>query len=269
MKGIVLAAGFGKRMLPITLRRAKPSLPIDGIPIIRRIAEKLEPVVDEIIVNLHHRPQDVVEALKGKSVGFSLEPKLLGTAGGVKRIARLFSLNEDVFIHNGDTILPLDYKNIVDFHTREQNPITMVVSRRKQGYSGISVRKGKVIPDEKGTHVYCGAMVISSELLHQITDGENIIKDFAVKFKVNAFEVEEFLEFTNPKSYLKYHKGNSVEEGAFVHEESIIERSIIMKDAQISKGAVVVDSIVVSGKVPEGEFLKRRIFIDGEVYEIP
>ncbi len=85
---MILAAGFGTRLRPLTLERAKPAAPLVGKPIIIRLMETLSRAgVSEFRVNLHHLPHsiqsifaDPMHAHKHK-VSFSFEPSILGTAG--------------------------------------------------------------------------------------------------------------------------------------------------------------------------------------------
>lgn len=269
MWGLILGAGFGKRMLPITEKRAKPSLPFQGIPVIRQIAEKLSPVTQRIGVNLFYRPQDVVEALSGFEAVFSMEPAILGTSGGIKRMVEAFSIKDDVIVHNGDSLLSIDYGELIKFHSKSKAPITIVVSSPREGYTRFFIRNNQIEFSRNGNYIYCGAMVVSSEILSEIPEGENIIKEFVAKQKVNPYRIEEFLEFTNPRSFLEKHNGRTVvEKGAWVASDAIIEKSIVLKDSIIESGAVVINSIIVSGKVLRGEIIKDKIFIDGRTYEI-
>lgn len=269
MWGLILGAGFGKRMLPITEKRAKPSLPFQGVPIVRQIAERLSSVTKKIGVNLFYRPQDVVEALSGLEVVFSMEATILGTSGGIIKMVEAFSIKEDIIVHNGDSLLSIDYGNLIEFHRRSGAPITIVVSSGREGYTRFLIRDNQIEFSRDGNYVYCGAMVISSKILGEIPEGENIIKDFAIKHKVNPYPIEEFLEFTDPHSYLEKHYGRTVvEEGAYVAPGAIIEKSIVLKGSIIETGAVIINSIVVSGRVLQGDIIKDKIFIDGRTYEI-
>jgi len=266
---LILGAGYGRRMLPITERRAKPSLPFRGVPIIRQIVERLSPITFRIGINLFYRPQDIVEALSGREVLFSLEQEILGTSGGVKKMVELFSIKDDIIVYNGDSLLFLDYNELIKFHKKNGAMVTLVVSSPRENYTRFSVKNHKLNITEDGEYIYCGAMVISSELLKEIPSGENIIKEFIVNQKIDVFPIENFLEFTNPASYLKKHGGiTHIENGARVASDAIIEKSLVLKDASVSTGAVVLNSIIVSGEVSRGELIKDKIFIDGRTYPI-
>jgi len=269
MWGLILSAGLGKRMLPITGKRAKSSLPFKGKPIVRHIAERMWDTVDRIGLNLSYKAEDVVGSLKGIDILFSLESEILGTAGGIKRMIEGFSIREDIIVQNGDTLLPVDYTKLIAFHKNSPFPITLVLKESKGKYTRLGIKNNHIVVGN-GDFIYCGLMVVSKDLLTYIPSAENIIIDFATRFEINSYILDkDFVEITDPYSYLMFHQGKTwVEKGAETKEEATIEGSIIMKDAKIGDGTVVKDSIVVSGKVENGEYLNNKIFIDGKVYEI-
>ncbi len=269
MWGLILSAGLGKRMLPITEKRAKSSLPFKGKPIVRHIAERMQEAVDHIGANIFYKAEDIVGALNGLDIFFSLESEVLGTAGGIKRMIEGFSIREDIIVQNGDTLLPVDYMELINFHKNSPYPITLILKESKGKYTRLGIKNNRIVVGN-GNFVYCGLMVISKDLLTYIPSAENIIVDFATRFEINSYILDEdFVEVTDPYSYLMFHQGKTwVEKGAETEDEAIIEGSIIMKDAKIGGGAVVKDSVVVSGKVENGEYLNNKIFIDGKVYKI-
>jgi len=111
MRAMVLSAGYGTRLWPLTEDRTKPAIPILGKPLVGYVAEYLAGHgIDEIVVNLHHRPESVRKALgDGSSFGVKLhyveEPVILGTSGAVDN-ARDFFLDETFVVVNGKIIVP-------------------------------------------------------------------------------------------------------------------------------------------------------------------
>src|SRR5512142_2155797 len=88
---LVLAAGFGTRLRPLSLVRAKPAMPVAGEALIRRILRALvQAGVRRAVVNLHHLPETICAALGdgsdlGVQVRYSWENPILGSAGGPRR----------------------------------------------------------------------------------------------------------------------------------------------------------------------------------------
>ena len=89
MRAMILSAGYGTRLWPLTEDRTKPAIPILGKPLVGYVAEYLAQYgCKEIVVNLHHRPESVRRALgDGSRFGVKLhyieEPVILGTSGAI------------------------------------------------------------------------------------------------------------------------------------------------------------------------------------------
>ena len=120
MKAMILAAGEGTRLRPLTLSQPKPMLPVVGRPVLEHIIAWLRHYgVNQIAINLHHCPDAVIEhfgdgARFGVQVSYSQEKTILGTAGGVKRVANFFE-STFVLIY-GDVLTDLDLNRLMEFH---------------------------------------------------------------------------------------------------------------------------------------------------------
>lgn len=121
MKAMILAAGLGRRMRPLSLVRAKPVLPVLNRPLLHWTLELLaRHGVTDVIVNLHHLPQTVTEALGdgadfGLRLRYSNEQKILGTAGGPRAVRDVFG-DEPFLLVNGDVLFDFDIGRLVDHH---------------------------------------------------------------------------------------------------------------------------------------------------------
>src|SRR3954453_14320040 len=96
MKAMILAAGFGTRLFPLTIDRTKPAIPFLGKPLVGYVAEYIARFgIREIVVNLHHQPDSVKQALgDGEAFGVHITytsemPKILGTAGALDNAREL------------------------------------------------------------------------------------------------------------------------------------------------------------------------------------
>jgi mannose-1-phosphate guanylyltransferase/mannose-1-phosphate guanylyltransferase/phosphomannomutase len=132
MKAMILAAGFGTRLLPATKFYPKTCFPVLNRPIIIHIMDNLKRAgVKETVINLHHlsdKIKSVVESFKPKDmkVHFSYEEEILGTAGGIKKVENI--LCDDTFIlYNGDIFSRVDLKAAVKFHKKNKSKATMIV----------------------------------------------------------------------------------------------------------------------------------------------
>jgi NDP-sugar pyrophosphorylase family protein len=133
MKAIILAAGFGTRLFPLTIDRTKPAIPFLGKPLVGYVAEYLAKFgFTEVVVNLHHQPDSVIDALgDGSRFGVHIDythevPDILGTAGALDR-AREFLGDEAFLIINGKIITDIDISEAVETHRKSGAIATMVL----------------------------------------------------------------------------------------------------------------------------------------------
>jgi len=129
---LVLCAGLGTRLRPLSWLRAKPAVPVAGAPLVARILRWLSARgVREAIVNLHHRPETVAAVIGdgtqfGVRVRYSWEQTLLGSGGGP---ARAFSLvnDDELVIVNGDTLTDVDLDALNAAHATSDALVTMAL----------------------------------------------------------------------------------------------------------------------------------------------
>src|SRR5215208_3518462 len=134
MKAMVLAAGKGTRLFPLTGEIPKPMTPVAGKPIIQHIFELLaEAGLEEIHVNVHYLADALLETygsatnVKGTRIHMTREDKLMGTAGSVKRAAERFE--ETFVVIMGDALTDVDVREVVSFHKKREALVTLALSR--------------------------------------------------------------------------------------------------------------------------------------------
>lgn len=151
MKAMILAAGYGERLWPLTADRGKPALPVLGKPLVGYVAEYLAlNGVTEAVVNLHHRPESVRESLgDGSKFGLHLEyvyePVILGTSGGLDNAREFFQ--EGTFICvNGKIITDIDLHAAIETHRKQKALATLVLKRntRRERFSMVETADGLV-----------------------------------------------------------------------------------------------------------------------------
>ena len=135
---LVLAAGLGTRLRPLTLTRAKPAMPIGGEPLVRRIVRWLaHEHVTDVVVNLHYLPETITRVLGdgsdlGVSVRYSWEqPRILGSAGGPRRALPIIRASP-FFIVNGDTLTDLALQPLAAEHVASGALVTMALMRNRE-----------------------------------------------------------------------------------------------------------------------------------------
>ncbi|MDH5587152.1 MAG: nucleotidyltransferase family protein [Nitrospirota bacterium] len=132
MKAMILAAGLGTRLRPLTETIPKPLLPVGGMPlIVWNLLLLRAGGIRDVIINLHYLGAMIEDALGDGSrwdmhLAYSHEPELLGTGGGVKA-AEAFFEGKSFLVINGDTLIDIDVGAFQDFHASHGGVATLVV----------------------------------------------------------------------------------------------------------------------------------------------
>lgn len=290
MQVMILAAGRGTRLGALGIALPKPLVPVCGYP---AIAYGLELVrragLEDVVVNLHHHGDLIREALgdgssRGLRIGYSDEPELLGTGGGLARARALFR-SEPVLVMNGKVVLDLDLRDLLDAHRRAPpgTVATMVLRRDPE-----PEQFAPVVRDETGRVVsirgvrgptttigelrplmFTGVHVVEAALLDRLPrEGESdVIGDAYIPALLDGARIQSFVfdgyfaEHSTPGRYLA---GNvallrqpgllrsppgplvGVEAGAIVDPSvRLIEPLRIAAGAVIEAGARVGPDVVV------------------------
>ena len=132
MKAMILAAGEGTRLRPLTAGVPKPMLPVAGRPALEYTVEWLQHHgIREIVINLHHHPETVIRhfgdaSAFGVSIEYSIEERILGTAGGTKRRASFF--DGSFVVVYGDVLTDLDLSAFVGYHSTRASIFHLTMS---------------------------------------------------------------------------------------------------------------------------------------------
>ena len=134
---MIFAAGLGTRLKPLTDNLPKALIPIAGKPLLEHIILKLKAAgYDEIIVNIHHFADKIIEFLKvNKNFGIRIEVSderdlLLDTGGGIKKAAWFFDDGKPFLVHNVDILSKVDLSALYHQHLRTNSLATLVVCKR-------------------------------------------------------------------------------------------------------------------------------------------
>jgi NDP-sugar pyrophosphorylase family protein len=145
MKAMVLCAGYGTRLGRLVETAPKPMLRLGQRPILEYILRNLaRHGFDEVAVNLHFRPEVIRDYFGcgerlGVRIVYSDEPELLGTAGGLKKMAGFLAGPEPFLIHYGDVLTDQDFTEMLRFHRRRQAHATLLVHQRAGSNSVIGL----------------------------------------------------------------------------------------------------------------------------------
>lgn len=186
---MILAAGLGTRLRPLTYTIPKPLLPVGGVPLIvwnllllRRHGFR------QVVINLHHLGPMIEQALGtgskfGMRIIYSHEPVILGTGGGIKQAEAHFS-GGPVLILNGDTLVELDLEALCDFHRASHAAATLVLREDSNAVSWGLVEveekerkilritgKGRADSVPTMSRMFAGIHILHPRLLRQVPKG--------------------------------------------------------------------------------------------------
>lgn len=183
---LVLAAGYGTRLQPLTRVRAKPAVPLAGEPIARRIVHQLAQAgVDDVTLNLHYLPHTIAAVLGdgadlGVRVRYSWEqPEILGSAGGVRQALEIVGA-DTFFILNGDTLTDVDLASLATAHRKSGALITLALTPNHEPlkYGGVRVNPDGTIAEfvrrgraAEGTCHFVGVQIAERRAFESLTRG--------------------------------------------------------------------------------------------------
>lgn len=183
MKAMILAAGEGTRLRPLTHCVPKPMLPVAGKPLLQHVVERLaQSGICEIVINLHHQPQAITQHFGngqrlGVNIEYSYECCLLGTAGAVKKVEARFA--EPFFVVYGDNLTTCDLDRLREFHRRRGAMATVALFKREEvSQSGVAELSGdmriirfieKPLPGQTSSRwVSAGILMLEPEVMRVI-----------------------------------------------------------------------------------------------------
>jgi len=189
---MIVAAGLGTRLAPLTDWRPKPAVPVRGLPLVAyQLALLAHHGVREVIVNVHHLAGRLEEAAHrhcppGVSLAFSREQELLDTGGGIRRAAWFLRGSDPCLLVGGDMLLDVDLGELVRRHRARGDAVTMLLREdpREATFGSVGVDGGGVVRrigsrlrfgapgEEARAGVYAWANVVSAAALDALPERE-------------------------------------------------------------------------------------------------
>ena len=221
-KAMILGAGFGKRMFPLTIKIPKPLIKIGPKNLLERSIELLIKIgIDEIIVNTHYLSKEINNFLENKNYKISIsainEEVLLDTGGGILNATKNFK-DEPFFVLNPDTIWNKNYyeelKILENTYLKNNKPILLLVNKKNSHDKSFKgdfnfIENNCVTREANNQYIFTGAQIISRSIFKTINEkvfSMNLIWDKMIKeknllgqessqtfFHVNNFKVYEQL----------------------------------------------------------------------------
>jgi mannose-1-phosphate guanylyltransferase len=299
MKAMILAAGFGTRLRPLTEKRPKALMPIANRPILAWTIDYLRNYgCTEIILNAHHHHDQVLDYVRRRPspqmiVETRVEPEILGTGGGIKNVEDFWD-RESFAVINADILTDIDLRKILGHH-EESGALVTLVLHDCNPFNQVAVDSLGNITDigkqrVPGRLAFTGIHVIHPEFLSLIPEGvfcdiiECYRKAIAERRAIKAYvsqhhywrdigTVSSYLEANRDfagKPFIigdgcRIHPSARLEDWAVIGEKCLVEknariqRSVLWEGAKVEAGIRVCDSVVTSWGLVATD-LKEDIF---------
>lgn len=175
-KAILLAAGYGTRIQPLSCDLPKPMMPIWGKPAIGHMIDLMSKFgVHEILINLHHNPEPIIDFCRHYPAGnmqieFSFEPQIMGTGGALKKAA-WFIQDSDFWLVNTDIVADVHPEPFLREFERSDRPLAVLWLHPKLGPRTVEMKNNTIScfrskhPGGKGTFTFCGFQLVSHAIL--------------------------------------------------------------------------------------------------------
>jgi NDP-sugar pyrophosphorylase family protein len=294
LPALILTAGLGTRLRPLTEVRAKSAVPVAGEPLIRRSVRWLAAHgVTDIVLNLHHRPETIAATLGdgsdlGARVRYSWEqPAVLGAAGG-PRLALSIVGAETFYLINGDTLTDIDLAALSDAHrsTRAAVTLALVPNRQPDRYGGVQLdaahRVTGFVPRGRAgsSYHFIGVQMVGAGVFAQLPIGQpansiggvydalianqpGVIRGFvcdAAFWDVGTVSDYWFTSwsFARAEGTADLSCGRRVR----IDPTARVSRSILWDDVEISRDCDIDECVVTDGvRVPRGASYRRTILL--------
>lgn len=298
-RALVLTAGLGTRLRPLTSTRAKAAAPVDGEPLARRTIRWLAANgVRDLVLNLHHKPESITSVVGdgadlGARVRYSWESPVLGSAGGPRHALPLLldgGTNTFVLV-NGDTITDVDLAAMTAQHLGSGALVTMALipNPRPDKYGGVLLdgdhvvtgftRRGSVQP----SFHFIGPQVVEAGAFSMLDDGvpaESVMGVYPALMvsypgSVRGFVSDAtFQDIGTPADLLQTSLDLAAADGRpgcprwgrhpRVAASARVTRSVLWDDVTVGAGAVLTECVVADGvEIPDGAAFERCAIVRG------
>ncbi len=273
---MILAAGYGTRLRPLTYHIPKPMVPVCNRPLIGYAVEAfIRYGVSEIIVNLHHLPEQIEQFLTrtyGDKVRFqfSLEKDILGTGGGLRKVQSLLENEEDFFLVNGDTIQFPPYEKLHEAR-KASNALAALTMRKPpqtDRFTSVWFDNGVVTGFGSGLGealMFSGSHAISSRIFSYLPEKEfsGIVNEVYMPLIANKKETiaaiiddAPWFDIGTPQRYIRAARG--------ILEMTVAGKIPLFAGSRILRDSVVDNTSTVFGSV-SGSSIGAGSSVRGEV----
>ncbi|MEF3169427.1 MAG: NDP-sugar synthase [Deltaproteobacteria bacterium] len=292
MQAMVLAAGLGTRLGPVSSHIPKPLFPVLNVPNLLRILVRLrEAGCHKVIVNAFHLASQIQDAVAawacGMPVTVLVERELLGTGGGIRNALSYFDPNEPILLVNGDVVTDMDLGELVRRHLESGADATMALHQRVP-WNRVSVKGDRVTgfgTDLPNAVAYTGIAVLEPRIVAAIPPGPGSIIDaftWAIQkgSGVAYYRIDQdhghqthrryiWEDIGSPSGYLAAHEAilSTAGNGLYAEPSADIPPDLVCRDwavvgarVSIGPGVTLEQTVIWDGcSIPAGTHLKRTV----------
>jgi mannose-1-phosphate guanylyltransferase len=263
---MILCAGLGTRLRPLTTELAKPLVPVGDRPALAHVLERVRAIASRVVVNAHHRPYELARFCALEQLALSHEPELLGTAGGLANAAALLGAG-DVLVYNGDILCDLELGEVVRAHDAEA---TLVVRPAERGAGNVGLDEGGRIVrlraettsgGEARGGEFIGIHVLGAGLRARLPPKGCLVADVYLPALRRGAELRAFCtdapfyDIGSLSSYLAANlawlgdRASFVAEGAHVDDGVRLDRAVVGDGARVAGEGLLARSVVWPGAI--------------------
>jgi NDP-sugar pyrophosphorylase family protein len=287
---LILTAGLGTRLRPLTDVRAKAAVPVNGSALASRVARWLADLgFTDQVYNLHHHPATITGALGdgsayGVRVRYSWENAVLGSAGGPRHALPLLGDggSSRFLIVNGDTLTNVDVDSLLERHDAAGAGVTMAMipNPAPDKYGGVTVDDSGYVTGftKRGagspSYHFIGVQVAETEVFAALSDDvpyESVNTLYPELIRDDARAVAAFVsdatfsDIGTPSDYLqtslefvRYEGDRLVSPKAAIAANAVIDRTAVWDHVTVERDARLTECIVADGvRILEGTVLRR------------
>jgi mannose-1-phosphate guanylyltransferase len=252
---MVLAAGLGTRLRPLTALLPKPILPVgDRTPLAMALARVTAAGSPRVVVNAHHGAASVRAAVEREfpGVAISEEPELLGTAGGLARAARDLGAG-DVLVWNADCLVEPELDRFVSDHVSSGAGATLLVRLRPRGEGSVGIAAGGRVVRLRGERIasetsgadFLSVHVVGGSLRASLPRTGCMVADVYIPAMRRGVPLRgvahegAFFDIGTPRSYLDANLAWLASRGAWIGDRAEVSPAVSMQRAVVGAGATV------------------------------
>ena len=287
LKAMVMSAGMGSRLEPLTLQVPKPLVTVANRPVMDILLEKLVNIgIKDVICNTYYLSEQIIERYKLNDIGINFnyikEDTLSGTAGGLKKCQFFFDEGEDFVVLSGDGLTDADILKGIKIHKSSNAIATIGIKQVKHdevSHFGVVVtdkdgfitefQEKPSVEEAKSNYINTGIYIFNYKIFDYIP--ENTFYDFAknvfpkllLERQINTFVIndywsdigtlEQYRLSTNDvfEGNCNFKHGEIIEtsQGAYISETSIPEDTVIIGNSTIGKRCEIGKNVVIENSI--------------------